>query len=78
MCVGNDTSHASWADFSPRNRGPSCVHSFSKKWLRHFFDRLSACPPPGQALSLSPALFLRPWKFPSPFPDRKRIFPPLE
>ena len=31
MRVGNDTSHARWADFSARNRGPPCVQYFSKK-----------------------------------------------
>ena len=38
--LGNDTSHARWADFPARDRGPACVLAFSKKRLCRFFDRL--------------------------------------
>ena len=47
--LGNDTSRARWADFSVRNRGPSCAHLYQKSGRRHFFDTLS-----GPALQAGP------------------------
>ena len=48
MCLGNDTSHGERDDFFARNRVPSAMQSFSKKWLvnfnqltSHFFDTQS-------------------------------------
>ena len=44
MYVGNDTSHDGRDDFFARNRVPSVMQPFSKKWLCHFFDRQRARP----------------------------------
>ena len=73
MCVGNDTSHARWADFSVRNRGSSCVQLKSKKTRakRHAsFLKTAASKPVSRVLSFKTAIYLD-----APLPTRSSRLP---